>query len=394
MEKVGNQNFVKETNKKLIIDLLKRTGPLSRADIKKFVNLSSPSISTNVERLLEDRMLIENGRSESMGGRKIKFYDVNYNFGYVIGIDLSQEELLVGISNLKPEIIVTKTFPVQKKYDKNIETIEKEIRKLLEEKNISLDDIVSVVISTPGVYRENGRLDYVNKEDWFYNKPVFEDIKKLFNKNILIENDVNLAVIAENRSGAGNSFSFMSYIKIDKGLGGGFILENKLLKGKDGIAGEIGFSILKDKNGNKVTLETVFQLDNICQDIAKDIENGVNTNISSLVSGKTENITIDILGKAAVMGDEYSKAKIKELGAILAQSISLIICILGLEIVIIGGKIKTLGKLFLDELRESLKPELPFDSTITYSNLNDEIGILGGFYLATDKFFDEFYKNI
>ena len=394
MDKVGNQNFVKETNKKLIIDLLKKTGPLARADIKKFVNLSSPSISTNVERLLEDKILIENGRSESMGGRKIKFYDVNYNLGYILGIDLSQDEILLGVSNLKPEIIGTKFISIHKKYDKNIENIFKEAKNLLNENSISLDDVVSVVVSSPGVYRENGKLDYVHNEDWFYGTAIFEDLKKAFEKDVLVENDVNLAVIAENRAGTGNSFSFMSYIKIDRGVGAGFILENRLLKGKDGVAGEIGFSILRDRSGNKTTLESLFELSNIYAGIISDIKNGVNTNISNLVSGKLENINIDIVGKAAFMGDEYAKGKIKDLAGVLAQSVSHIICVLGLEVVIIGGKVKSLGKIFLDELRESLKPEIPFDTTITFSNLNDEVGILGGFYLATDKFFDEFYKNI
>ena len=338
MDKVGNQNFVKETNKKLIIDLLKKTGPLARADIKKFVNLSSPSISTNVERLLEDKILIENGRSESMGGRKIKFYDVNYNLGYILGIDLSQDEILLGVSNLKPEIIGTKFISIHKKYDKNIENIFKEAKNLLNENSISLDDVVSVVVSSPGVYRENGKLDYVHSEDWFYGTAIFEDLKKAFEKDVLVENDVNLAVIAENRAGTGNSFSFMSYIKIDRGVGAGFILENRLLKGKDGVAGEIGFSILRDRSGNKTTLESLFELSNIYAGIISDIKNGVNTNISNLVSGKLENINIDIVGKAAFMGDEYAKGKIKDLAGVLAQSVSHIICVLGLEVVIIGEK--------------------------------------------------------
>lgn len=394
MEKVGNQNFVKETNKKIIIDLLKGTGPLSRADIKKFVNLSSPSISTNVERLLEDRILIESGKSESMGGRKIKFYDINYDLGYVLGIDLSQDEILLGISNLKPQIIATKSISVHKKYEKNIANIVREAKNLFEEYKILFDAVVSVVVSSPGVYKDNNKLDYVDSNDWFYNTNVFEDLKNSFEKPLLVENDVNLAVIAENRAGSGNSFSYMSYIKVDKGVGAGFILENRVLKGKDGVGGEIGFSLVMDKSNNKTTLESYFELRNIHSSVIKDISEGATSSITHLVSGKLENINIDILGKAALMGDEYAKLKIKELASIMSISVSHIICILGLEIVVLGGKIKALGKLFLDELRDNLKSEIPFDTTIAYSNLNEEVGILGGFYLATDKFFDEFYKNI
>lgn len=395
MKKAGNQTFVKETNKKLIVDLLKKTGPLSRADIRKFINLSAPTISTNVSRLMEENLLRKSGRASSMGGRTTNFYDVNYDFGYILSIDLSQKETLIGLSNLRPEMIAMKKFDLKsKKYKTCLEELFFQIETMTREHNIDLDRIVTISVSSPGVLKENGKLDYVDDEDWFYKKPVFDDIKEKYNKKVIVENDVNLAVLAESKSGTGNSFSYMGYLKIDKGLGAGFMLEDKILRGKDGIAGEMGVSLLKNNSGQKVTLESIFELDEICEDLKKVIENGQNSKIKELVSGNLDNITIDIIGKAAIMGDKLALKKLRFLAEHLASSISHIFSILGLEVLIIGGHIKFLGKPFLDEIREYLKPELPFDITIAYSSLNEEVALMGSFYLGKKYFFDNFYKNI
>ncbi len=395
MKKVGNQTFVKETNKKLIVDLLKKTGPISRADIRKFVNLSAPTISTNVERLLKDGLLQKSGRGSSMGGRTANFYDVNYNFGYILSIDLSQSNTFISISNLKPETIDIIDVKLNgKKYDKAYKILMDTIKNLLKKNHLNMEQITVITIATPGVLRENGQVDYVNDEDWFYEKPLFKDLEKDLRRTILVENDVNAAILAENKSGIGDSFSYMGYIRIDKGLGAGFMLEEKILRGKDGIAGEMGVSILIDKNGNKRTLEEIFELEGICEKIAIDIENGQETKIKNLVSGKLENISIEILGKAANVGDEYAIEKIKELAMYMAVSVSHVFSILGLEVLVIGGRIKSLGKIFLDEIRESLKSHVPFDITIAYSTLNEEVCLVGASYLGTEYFFENFYKNI
>lgn len=395
MKKVGNQTFVKETNKKLIVDLLKKTGPISRADIRKFVKLSAPTISTNVERLLKDGLLQKSGRGSSMGGRTANFYDVNYNYGYIISIDLSQSNTFISISNLKPETIDMIDIRLNgKKYEKAYKLLLDTINNLLKKNHLTMEQISVIAIATPGVLKENGKLDYVDDEDWFFEKPLFKDLERDLEKKILVENDVNAAILAENKNGIGDSFSYMGYIRIDKGLGAGFMLEEKILRGKDGIAGEMGVSILLDKNGQKKTLEDIFELEDICEGIAKDIESGQETMIKSLVSNKLENITIEILGKAASVGDEYAIEKIKELAMYLAISVSHVFSILGLEVLVIGGRIKSLGKLFLDEVRESLKSYIPFDITITYSTLNEEVCLVGASYLGTEYFFENFYKNI
>ncbi|BDU51593.1 ROK family transcriptional regulator [Haliovirga abyssi] len=394
MRVVGNQNYVKERNKKLIIELLRTNGPLSRADIKKFINLSAPSISTNVERLVDENLLIKAGKSSSMGGRKVTFYDVNYNYGYIVVIDLSLDEIYIGISNLKSEMIdKLKIRVTSKKYENVLGELIQSIENMLLNNKISEDDIVNVSISTPGVLKENNELEYVDKKEWFYKKPLFKDLEEKFNKKIIIENDVNLDVIAEYEKGLGNSFSYLTYIKIDKGLGAGIILNNNLLKGKSGEVGEIGFSIIRNGNGELISLEDELNIEKIYSDIKKDLENGENTIIRELVSGNSDKINLDILGKAASLGDEYSNKKIKYLAEELGIFISNIVSILGIEVIIIGGLIKVLGKIFLDEIRLFIKNYIPFDTLVTYSGFDDEIGLIGASENGIKLFFEDFFRS-
>ncbi|MBZ4682802.1 MAG: hypothetical protein PWP46_228 [Fusobacteriaceae bacterium] len=394
MQKVGNQAYAKQRNKKLIVDILRKEGPLSRADIKKFINLSSPSISTNVERLLNDNILVTFGRASSMGGRKTTFYNVNYNYGYIIGIDLSLDYIYIGISDLNGKILINKRIEViSKKYKTNFENLINNIYSLLDENGISSEKILYICISSPGVLKENGELKYVDSKDWFYESTLFNDLENLFDKKVFVENDVNLAVFAEFKRGVGKSFSYLSYIKIDKGLGAGIIFDGQILKGKNGEVGEVGFSLLRNKSGNIISLEEELNLERIYNEIREEIKSGQNTIIKELVNGHLENIDIDIIAKAITLNDEYTKNKVKYFAEELGIFISNIMSILSLESIIIGGSIKKLGKYFLDEVRKFVSENLPFEVTLLYSNFDDETGLIGAFEMGIDYFFYNLFKE-
>ena len=113
MKKVlGNQRLVRITNQKLIIDAIRENGLISRAELSKLLKLSLPSVSSNIDRLIKQGLLVEVGEGDSSGGRKPIMLEFNNNYGNIIGIDMAGMEVKVAVSNLKPEILAKMTFAI------------------------------------------------------------------------------------------------------------------------------------------------------------------------------------------------------------------------------------------------------------------------------------------
>ena len=105
MLKAGNQTLVKINNQNAIIKFIIKNGPISRAELAKRLKISKPTVSTNVEGLLEKNILLEVGRGETHIGKKPILLDFNKNYKYVLACDLSRNNSKIAVSNLQGEIV-------------------------------------------------------------------------------------------------------------------------------------------------------------------------------------------------------------------------------------------------------------------------------------------------
>jgi DNA-binding transcriptional ArsR family regulator len=105
MNTAGNQEMIRITNQTLILDLIREKGLISRADIAKLLNLSPPSTSGNISRLLEMNMIREVGEGISCGGRKPILIELNKEYGYIVAVDMSCGDIRISLGNICAEVI-------------------------------------------------------------------------------------------------------------------------------------------------------------------------------------------------------------------------------------------------------------------------------------------------
>ena len=396
----GNQGMIKENNQKFIIDTLVAKGPTSRAELAKTLKLSAPSVSNNINQLLKKKILLEIGEGDSIGGRRPILLEFNYNYGYVVGIDLSSQDLKIAISNLKPEIIETRTIDISNlKIGKEIVgLITENISDLLRNNNLKPDQLLVIALGFPGVINEKtGRL--LALPLWLYvwdEVNIKEEIKKKFKAEVIIKNDINLAALGECHYGAGRDYQNLVYVSVDMGVGAGVILNNQLYEGIRLAAGEIGYfaATIEDLNLNSRTigpLESKIGIPGIIAKVRKDLREGKeHSEITRLVNGVIEKIDLKVIETALKLQDPYIMKQMEQITHELGIALANISILLDLELVILGGKLIDLGYNFLEPLSEISSKLVPLNTRVIYSSLDQKAVLYGAFAAALENV----YHNI
>ncbi len=169
----------------------------------------------------------------------------------ILALDLGGTFVKYGIVTDKGEILQSDRKRTPETYDELL----KLINDIAEEANLGSKDIC---ISSPCNYF-NGALRGGSHIQYIVDKDIVTDLKTSYDLNVLIENDGNCAVLCENWVGNGSDVDNIICLVVGTGLGGGVIIDNKLLKGKHNMAGDIGYMLTEiaiKRNGSTTSLGT------------------------------------------------------------------------------------------------------------------------------------------
>lgn len=237
-----------EMNKRLILKTIRDYGPLSRADICRLLPLSFPSVSTNVNDLLEEGLVEIAGGGDNTVGRRSTLLRFNAEHGYVVGISLGRygvESILCDLcGNSVQELKTSNDYRFQTKNDIQncILTLS---RKLLRTSGISREKVACVCVSIPGAFdNDTGRLSMHSYLPELTRTDLESILRVAFGKaDILFENNVNCGALGEQLKGAGRNYRDIFYIHYGTGIGGAAILGGNLYRGFHSAAGEIGYML-------------------------------------------------------------------------------------------------------------------------------------------------------
>jgi len=395
----GNQETIKENNQQLIIDTLVKKGANSRADLAKMLKLSAPSVSKNINDLLKKKILLEIGEGDSIGGRRPILVQFNYNYGYIMGVDLSGQDLKIALANLKSEIIELRTIDISnvKIGKKILDIVAENIVDILSQNNLMLKQLLVIALGFPGILEDSGRV--VALPMWLYlweDLNIKEELKKRFKKvEIIFKNDINLAALGECAYGAGKNYQNLVFVSIDIGVGAGVILNNTLYEGIRLSAGEIGYFAMNvaDAQFNHQSvgpLESRIGIPAIIENIKNAVGQGRSSLISELAGGDMKRMNTKILAKAIQHKDPLVIEEMEKIVTTLGVVLSNIIILLDLDLVVLGGKLMDLGYDFMGPLNEIVAKIVPFKVQVRSSALEQSAIIYGAFNIALDYV----YKNI
>jgi predicted NBD/HSP70 family sugar kinase len=236
-------------NDRLALRLLQEEGPLTAGQLKDLTGMSRPSVADLVERLQAAGLVEVVGRSgAARRGPNARVYGIVADRAYVAGLDVRVESIAVEIADLLGRGLARAELPVPAGAEP-ARIVEDGIT-LLRETALSAGAgrLHTVAFGAPGLVDPvTGRLSPLGGLP-FWHSELVDEVGKRLGVPVLLENEVNLAAVAEQRAGAaaGGGEDTFVLLWLGGGAGAAVVLEGRLRRGVSGGAGEVGFLPISD----------------------------------------------------------------------------------------------------------------------------------------------------
>jgi glucokinase len=219
----------------------------------------------------------------------------------------------------------------------------------LEGASIGIDRISAVGVGAPGLADTEGGILFTspNLPGW-KDVPLRDILQEKFRKRSFLINDGNAAALGEYYFGAAKGTSHFIYVTISTGIGGGIVVDGKVLLGSKGMAGEIGHMTIADEGppchcGNRGCWEALASGTALAKAARKRIETGADTTILSIAEGKIDKVTAQTVQLAAEKGDPLANELILKTAYYFGVGLANLINIFNPEMIVIGGGLSNMG---------------------------------------------------
>lgn len=286
----------------------------------------------------------------------------------ILGIDIGGTKIEVCVAREDGEFLSWRRMPT--KAQRGPEPILKEIiltaRQLLEEVNLKKDDLTGIGVSAPGPLNPEKGIIYQapNMPGWV-NLPVKKILEDEFGGPVFLENDANASCLAEWKFGAGKGFRDMVFLTMSTGIGGGLILDNRLYRGANFFAGEVGHQYILMNEGPVCGCGKRGHLEALCSGSGmtkrlKELVKKEKGQMWEMVLGDLEKLSPEILIEAAKEKDPLACRFLDQTINYLAYGLSNLIFILNPQAIILGTIVAKTEDLIIRPLRRRVK-ELCWD---------------------------------
>ena len=109
----GTPSLLRAINERSVLECIRRTGPISRAQIARRTGLSKPTVSQALSTLERSRLVRSAGRTSGGKGPTAVLYELNPTAGWVVGIDVGRESVAAAVSDLTGRIVAEERRPVR-----------------------------------------------------------------------------------------------------------------------------------------------------------------------------------------------------------------------------------------------------------------------------------------
>ena len=302
---------------------------------------------------------------------------------YGFGVDIGGTTIKMGFFETNGKLI--DKWEIKTDTTNNGENILSDVAKAIDNKlaqeAISKDQIQGIGIGVPGPVRESNVVNRCVNLGWGVVN-VAEELSSLTGLDVKVGNDANVAALGEMWQGGAKGCKDVVMVTLGTGVGGGIIVDGKIVAGFNGAGGEIGHITVNPDEieacncGKYGCLEQYTSATGIVRMAKRKMAKSAEE--TSL--RKLENITAKDIFDAAKEGDELAKELVDELGEILGSALSNIACVVNPETIVIGGGVSKAGAILIDTIQEHFRENAFFacrETRFELATLGNDAGIYG-----------------
>ncbi|MBB2912234.1 putative NBD/HSP70 family sugar kinase [Streptosporangium becharense] len=387
----GVPRLLREINDRAALELLLASGPLTRGQIGELTGLSKVTASQTLARL-EERGLVEVA-GEQAGGRgpNAALYGVISSSAYVAGLDVGPEFVTAAIADIHGDIVAeVRTAPDGD--DDLVALVHGALVKACRTGKVALSKLRAVVIGTPGVVDpRTGDVRFsFDLPGW--HEGIHEALSRDLRRDVKIENDVNLAAVAERTLGAARDADDFVLLWVGRGIGLGVVLGGRLHRGRSGSAGEIGYLPVP----GVPLAEDVRAVPGRLPSLAGGLQ--------SLVSAET---IVELAGTygfaggsaaecvaAAAMAGEPGEPLLDEVAGRLALGVASVCVVLDPGLVVLGGEISQAGgEVLTSRIEEAVARICPVRPRVVASEVTGNPVLRGAVIAALEQAREEIFVS-
>ena len=309
---------------------------------------------------------------------------------YVFGVDIGGTTVKLGFFDTEGNILEKWEIPTRKDLGGKfiLPDIAESITDKLLEKNITKDEVVGVGVGVPGPVDADGVVFKAVNLGWDIFS-VSNTLGDLINLPVKAGNDANVAALGEMWKGGGKGHDDLVAVTLGTGVGGGIIVQGKLLAGATGAGGEIGHIHVEDNEtdrcgcGKQGCLEQYGSATGIVR-----IANRVLAATDEASVLRDGEISAKSVCDAAKAKDAVAIKIMEQFGEYLGRGLAAIACVVNPEVFVIGGGVSKAGEMLFDYIRPNYEKYVFHGSKNTkfaLATLGNDAGIVGAARLVLEQ---------
>jgi predicted NBD/HSP70 family sugar kinase len=350
----------REWNLKRIVELVRTHGPISRVEISEQLHIPQPTVTRAIEELLKEKIIKEVGLGQSTGGRRPILLTFNPACYYVVGVELGRTVVKIALTDIKGEFLSfrMKETSRNEKIQDVIRYVKDSVLQLLEELQIDRSLLLGVGVGVPGPLHEDEE-GCISPPD-FYGEteiPLQSILHESLDFPVIIDNDANVAALAEKWFGKGLGHQNFVYVFADAGVGSGIVVNGNLYRGLYGESGEIGHWTIdlfgeRCTCGNYGCLETLVSISKMEESVRRQLRLAPKSE-RALYQVPVDAVSFPDIVDALKKNSPVARQAFDEAARYRSVGLSNVINFFAPELVIVGGRIVQADEEMPERLRVS-----------------------------------------
>ena len=388
----GDNRAIREVNRSIILDLVRRGGRISRTELARRSKLTKPTVSTIIFELLDQGVVREVGFGESVsgGGRPARMLEFNDAAAAYLGIHFGVRATTVAVADARGAIRLVRGRPaVHGQPGRSMKEIRLLVAEALRAARVPRSRVEAVGATVPGlVDHESGTCVLAPNLDW-RDFPLRDALADELRVPVVVNNITQASAVAEGRQGAARGVRSYVCVYVGSGVGAGVVIDGRLFYGQSGFSGEIGHCPVVEDGpacacGRRGCLEAVASSMALSRAVHDAVARKEPTLLASHGREPIDTVTI---AAAAAEGDAVAHRILAQAAEHLGRGISFLLNVLNPEMIVLGGPVALAGESFLREVRGAVARHalLPHGVAVVPSTLGDKAELTGAVLLAMER---------
>jgi predicted NBD/HSP70 family sugar kinase len=371
--------LLRALNERAVLDAVRAEGPISRAEVARRTGISRPTVSLVLRSLLDDGLVRETVHDPGRPHYGAVYYEADPQAAVVLGVDFGARAVRAALCDLDGDVRAREELRSRGSVEERITALASSVRSLLRTSKLPGDLLENAVVALPAVVSpRDGRVSAPDLPG-LGASDLREQLEQALRVPVTLENDVNLAAVAEQRRGVARDVEDFAFVLVGAGLGAAVMVRGKLHRGHNGNAGELDAVRSGRTDDVDPCAASLSQL-------AAELAAGKETRLEPPFD-------VPDLFAAARAGDAVGLGVVEEAARRIALHVLPLAATLDLPLVVLGGSVGANPDL-LEPVRRHLDDWLPFPAPrVEVSALGEGAVIEGALAAGVDTALERVFER-